>query len=397
MNRTEFSRRCALLVAAAWTATGCATTPYVPGSGTWQTNDSGAFVTMLGNDTLAVERFVIRGNALDAEAVTRSPRTALYDLRMEWTDDGRLSAYTLRQRPAGAPRDSVLGSVSLVTRGDSVVWTRIVRGQTRTVTQAAGDARAVFAPPLYSPYAVLARIALARGETSALMLNQGGNFTLRVSRPDPAWLALDEPQLRTIRLRLDPTWRVHEIDATGSTLGNRVHRVATADIEAWARTFAARDVAGQGIGMLSLPDSVRASIGGANVAIAYHRPARRGRVIFGGVVPYGRVWRTGANQATAFTTDRDLMIGATRVPAGSYTIWTIPGEQGWQLILNKQIGQWGTVYNAEQDLVHIPMTVETLTDPVDRFTIALVPAADASRLTLEWDRTRAAVEVRPAQ
>jgi hypothetical protein len=108
------------------------------------------------------------------------------------------------------------------------------------------------------------------------------------------------------------------------------------------------------------------------------------------------VWRTGANQATAFTTDRDLLIGGTRVPAGSYTIWTIPNEQGWQLILNKQTGQWGTVYNAEQDLVHIPMTVETLTDPVDRFTIALVPTSDANRLMLEWDRTRAAVDVRPA-
>lgn len=147
--------------------------------------------------------------------------------------------------------------------------------------------------------------------------------------------------------------------------------------------------------MLSLPDSVRAMIGSANVAIAYHRPATRGRVIFGGVVPWGRVWRTGANQATAFSTDRDLLIGGVRVPAGSYTIWTIPGRQEWQLILNKQTGQWGTVYNAEQDLVHIPMTVEMLPEPVDRFTIALVPMADASRLTLEWDRTRAAVDVRP--
>jgi hypothetical protein len=399
MIGTIISRRSALFLAAAvWTAGGCATTPYVPGSGAWQgAADSGAFLTTLGNDTLAIERFVIRGNTLDAEAVVRTPRTTLYDLHMEWTNEGRLSSYQLRQRPAGAPRDSVFASVSLVARGDSVVWTRQVGGQTRTMTQAGGDARAVFIPPLYSPYAVLGRIALARGDTSALVLNQQGNLVMRVSRPDAAWLALDEPQLRTIRLRFDPTWRLQEVDATGGTLGNRVHRVATADIEAWARTFAARDVAGQGLGRLSLPDSVRASVGGANVAIVYHRPVRRGRVIFGGVVPFGQVWRTGANQATAFTTDRDLMIGGVRVPAGSYTIWTIPGERGWQLILNKQTGQWGTMYNAAQDLVHIPMTVETLTDPVDRFTIALVPTADANRLTFDWDRTRAAVEVRPAQ
>jgi len=384
------------------TLTGCATTPAMPSSGAWQTVDSGAFVTTLGSDTLAIERFVIRGNTLDAEAVTRSPRTALYDLHMEWADDGRLTTFQRRLRPAGAPRDSVLASVSLVTRGDSAVLTRVARGQTRTTTLAGGDARAVFTPPLSSPYAVLARIALARGESSALVLNEPGNFTMQVSRPDPAWIVLDEPQLRTIRVRLDPMGRVQEVDATGSTLGSRAQRVADADIEGWARTFAARDAAGQAVGMLSLPDSVRATIGAANVRIAYHRPARRGRVIFGSVVPYGRVWRTGANQATAFTTDRDLMIGGVRVPAGSYTMWTIPGEQGWQLILNKQTGQWGTVYNAEQDLVHIPMTVETLPEPVDRFTIAVEPMARpmeqpaSSRLTLEWDRTRAAVVLRRA-
>jgi hypothetical protein len=250
---------------------------------------------------------------------------------------------------------------------------------------------------LVSPYAVLARIALARGESSALVLNQAGNFTMQVTRPDPAWIVLDEPQLRTIRVRLDPTGRVQEVDATASPLGSSSQRVAGADIEGWARTFAARDAAGQGVGMLSLPDSVRATIGAANVRINYHRPARRGRTIFGTVVPFGRVWRTGANQATAFTTDRDLIIGGVRVPAGSYTMWTIPGEQGWHLILNKQTGQWGTIYNAEHDLAHIPMTVETLADPVDRFTIGMVPRGDANRLTLEWDRTRAAVEIRPAQ
>jgi hypothetical protein len=398
MIRAIISRRSALFLAAAvWTAGGCATTPYVPGSGTWQgAADSGAFITTLGNDTIAIERFVIRGNTLDTKAVTRSPRTTLYDLHMEWTDDGRLSAYELRERAPGMPPDSVRSSVSLVSRGDSVVWTRQRQGQTRSMTQAAVDARAVFVPPLYSPYAVLSRIALARRDTTAVVLTGGNPFTMQVSRTDPAWITLNEPQLRTIRLRLDSSWRLQEVDATGSTLGSRAQRVADADIESWARTFAARDVAGQAVGMLSLPDSVRAAVGGANVAIAYHRPARRGRVIFGGVVPYGRVWRTGANQATAFTTDRDLMIGGMRVPTGSYTIWTIPGEQGWQLILNKQTGQWGTVYNAEQDLVHIPMTVETLPEPVDRFTIAIVPMADANRLTLEWDRTRASVDVRSA-
>jgi hypothetical protein len=392
MDRENFSTLNLLVVAAAaWTVTACATTPHVPGSGTWQADDSGAFITTLGDDTLAVERFVIRGNTLDAQAVVRTPRTTLYDVHMEWADDGRLSVYQLRQRLPGAPSDSLIGSVSAVTRGDSVVWTRLVRGETRTATTVGGDARAVFIPPLYSPYAVLARIALARGDNSALVLNQGGNFVMQVSRPGAAWLALDEPQLRTIRLRLDPTWRLQEVDATGGTLGNRVQRVVTADIDSWARTFAAREVAGQGLGRLSLPDSVRATIGSANVAIAYHRPIRRGRVIFGGVVPYGRVWRTGANQATAFTTDRDLIIGGTRVPAGSYTIWTIPNEQGWQLILNKQTGQWGTVYNQKEDLGRVDANVSILTTPVETLTLNIVDTPAGATFVMTFANIRAEV------
>jgi hypothetical protein len=287
--------------------------------------------------------------------------------------------------------------MSIAVRGDSAVWSRRVRGEMRTTTQAAVDPRAVFYPPLFSPYAVMTRIALTRGDTTALMLSQAGNMNMRVNRLDGGWVTLTETQLRTTRFRLDPMGRIVEADATGGTLGLRAQRVGDVDLDAWARTFAARDVAGQGLGMLSLPDTVRATVGGAALVINYHRPIRRGRVIFGNVVPFGQVWRTGANQATTFTTDRDLVIGGHRVPAGSYTIWTIPGEQSWHLILNKQTGQWGTVYNASQDLVHIPMTVETLADPVDRFTIALVPTGDASRLMLDWDRTRAAVEVRPAQ
>ncbi len=87
---------------------------------------------------------------------------------------------------------------------------------------------------------------------------------------------------------------------------------------------------------LSPPDSVRATVAGAQIAIDYSRPSMRGRKIFGGVVPWNQVWRTGANLATRFTTSADLVMGGKTIPKGSYTLWTLPSPAGWQLIINKQ-------------------------------------------------------------
>jgi hypothetical protein len=206
----------------------------------------------------------------------------------------------------------------------------------------------------------------------------------------PAMYSMTAPQLGKVIVQLDAVGRVHMIDARPSTLGAVVRRVSTVNLPAWISDYAARDAAGRGLGPLSPPDSVRATVGGANIAINYQRPSKRGRQIFGGaVVPWGTVWRTGANSATSFTTTRDLMVGGVRVPAGSYTLWSIPNRDSWQLVINKQTGQWGTVYNQDQDLARIPMTVERLTSPVEQFTIAV----DNGRLSLAWDDTRASVPI----
>lgn len=116
---------------------------------------------------------------------------------------------------------------------------------------------------------------------------------------------------------------------------------------------------------------------------------KRGREIFGNVVPWNTPWRTGANAATQFSTSADLVIGGTTVPAGKYTLWTLPTATGWKLIINKQTGQWGTEYHAEQDLVRVDAKVETLSAPVEQFIIAFEPAA----ITFTWDRTKVSVPV----
>jgi hypothetical protein len=119
----------------------------------------------------------------------------------------------------------------------------------------------------------------------------------------------------------------------------------------------------------SPPATAEAMVTGKKISIDYSRPSMKGRKVFGGIVPYGQVWRTGANEATTLTTEADLQIGTLAVPKGTYTVYTIPEQGQWTLIVNKQTGQWGTEYAQGQDLGRVPMKVSKTNKPVEMFTI----------------------------
>jgi len=149
---------------------------------------------------------------------------------------------------------------------------------------------------------------------------------------------------------------------------------------------------------LSPPATANVAIDGKKLTIAYSAPSVRGRKIMGGLVPYGEVWRTGADNATTFQTDADLVIGpetgGLKVPKGTYTIYTLPGPNDWQLIVNKQTGQWGTEYSQRQDLGRVKMARAQLPAPVERFKIELSSAgAKKGLLKMSWERTEVSVPI----
>jgi len=138
---------------------------------------------------------------------------------------------------------------------------------------------------------------------------------------------------------------------------------------------------------------------GKTIKIDYSSPRAKGRKIFGdasekALVPYGQIWRTGANDATTFVTDTNLNVGGKAVPAGSYTIFTVPKADAWSLVISKKTGEWGTDYPGEkEDLVRVPMTVSKTSAPVENFTIAFDQAGSKCTLHMEWENTRASVEI----
>jgi hypothetical protein len=137
-------------------------------------------------------------------------------------------------------------------------------------------------------------------------------------------------------------------------------------------------------------ETVDATVGDAKITIVYGRPYSKDpksaekRKIWGTLVPFGKVWRMGADEATLLTTDKDITIGGTAVPAGKYSLFLLPTESGAKLIVNKQTGQWGTKYDESQDLIRIDLKKEAAAKPVDQFTIAV----DNGVLKLMWEETQ---------
>jgi hypothetical protein len=156
------------------------------------------------------------------------------------------------------------------------------------------------------------------------------------------------------------------------------------DVAALAADYAARDASGAGLGVPSPTDTVTATIDGAEMEVVYSRPAMRGREIWGGLVPFGEVWRTGANAATHFSTSRPIRLGDLDLPAGDYTLWSTFTPEGATLIVNSQTGQWGTAYDAEQDFGRTALEQRAVDEPVERFTIEIAESEGTPELRLVW-------------
>ena len=139
-------------------------------------------------------------------------------------------------------------------------------------------------------------------------------------------------------------------------------------------------------------ETVNGKAGKANITIEYGRPSLKGRKAVGGqLVPFGQVWRTGADEATILTTDAELMIGTLAVPAGSYSLFTLPAEKEWKLIVNKTAKQWGAFsYKEADDLGRTAMKVKALAAPVEQFTIAIKDGM----IVMSWENTEVSVPVK---
>lgn len=361
------------------------------------------FIARLGRDTVSVESVARRGSTVTSDAVDRFPRVRQRHTVIELDADGRIRSLVMDIRTPSEPVKQRSRRVEVEVRSDSVVISKQDDSTTyRRAFATGGGIAMAHLPQMYSLYELYFAAAMKRAEKGKR--GPGDTVHMRQFYIDREFdrFPLHGGVVRLLaggkvevthdwlsgvgEATLDSTHRLRSYSGQRTTYKVAVERLATPpDVEMIGAQFAALETKGGGASQLSVRDTARATIGRATFSIDYGRPLARGRQLLGNIIPYDRVWRTGANAATQFTTSAPITLGGMSVPAGTYTLWTVPRTNGAQLIVNKQTGQWGTGYNGAHDLGMVRMTTDTLATPVERFAMSIVPVdARSGSLTLEW-------------
>ncbi len=351
---------------------------------------TGQFVVRLGRDTLAIEQYTRRADRLEGELVARAPRTVHRLYTMTFEPGGTVARFELVTHNVSGGPGALETKATAQFAGDSAVVT-VPRGDSTVTLRVKTGTGAL--PYLGQSYALVEEVTrrsrAAGGDrytTGMIPLGDTEPLQVTVSARGRDSLTLMLGDIGPLHARVDAQGMLLGLSGIGGTAQVTVERVQGLDFAALGKSFAPRS-----LGTLSPPDSVKATVAGVALAVRYSRPSARGRAIFGNVVPWNQVWRTGANQATVLETGADLTVAGTTVPAGKYSLWTIPSPGGWKLIINRNTGQWGTEYDAKYDLARLDMKVEPLTQPVEQFTIAIEPKGNEGVLKLEWEKTRASI------
>jgi hypothetical protein len=373
------------------------------------------FIARLGNDTVSVESITRRGNKVFVDGVDRFPRVSRRHTEIELGPGSTIRHLVMDIHTPSEPANQRERRVTADVTADSVHMVKTDDGGTLRYKFGTNGAVAMaHVPQMYCLYELYFDAAFARA--AALKRVAGDTVQLRQFYIDREFdrfplhhgvvrlLPENKAEIQhdwlsgTGQATFDSTGRMLTYSGARTTYLVDVARLdSQPDIKPIADRWEATEKANGGFKQLSPRDTARATIGAVSITIDYSRPHARGRVLVGNVIPYDRVWRTGANAATQFTTSAPIKLAGIQLAAGTYTLWTIPHQNGVDLIVNGQAGQWGTQYDRSRDIGKATMQSTTLSTPVDQFTIT-VAAKDprAGTLTLEWGSFRwtAGIEVR---
>jgi hypothetical protein len=355
-------------------------------------SERGGFIARLGNDTVHIERFERSGNTISGTVLERTPTFRMIHWSMSLDANGNPLKYDAKATDAsGGPLlNGVTGSLEF--GGDTIVRTAYRNGQMETARVFAPNG-AVPSPGL--PYVGVTYLSYewafdalrkraASGRDSVIY--QLSMFTTQPApSKTPAWIiGTDSAELSYFGVaksgyKFDARGRLVSSDWTGTTYRYRVERLADVNLDGIAQAWRSAEQSKQGFGALSPRDSAKVTLGSAHLTFDYSRPAARGRRVWGDVVPWDRVWRLGADMATHFTTDVDLTIGDTTVPAGRYTLWMVASETAPKLVVSRAVNVFGTNYDPSKDLARISLSRRAVSENTERLTLGIEEGAIAIR------------------
>jgi len=343
--------------------------------------DRGAWIARLGTDTVALETYLRTATGIRGEIVTRSP-IALHRIYTVTYGAGGWTYELVTHNIGGAP--NVPAEAKANGSGTPYLFPAV--GPIEDVVRS-----------LKGDSATVAGVQMTNGHAVALSVK-------RVTR-DSVRMYLG-PIVGPFVGVLDSAGNLTSISGQQTTEKYDWERVRDLDLATLGPKFASRAVA-----ILSPRETTTVATGGTGITITYGSPSVRGRAIFGALVPWGQVWRAGANAATTLKTTGPVSIAGHVIPAGAYTLWILPTPTAWTLVINRETlapcgtacpaqraPLWGTDYSADSDLVRVPMLVQQVPALIEHFGITATPqrgmTGDAALVTFAWEHTRASVELR---
>lgn len=355
-----------------------------------QHQDSGYIIYTLGKDTVEITHYRLTGNDFTATVVQRA-NTNINKIKGRFFPNGELQYMDgYRYKPVIGKDSVLLVTFRLYHRGDSTyIEERGVDGITEL--KFAGRAMMSYWPYVHMP--VLLANYVPQNVGDSIVGNHvvgdlpGAKFV--VKRITDRKIIADSRVMGPFILYLNERGKVDSMDATGSSYNIKATIVPQLNLDSIILSYARREEQFGPFGWPNKSDSVRAVIGNTSLKIDYTRPSMRGRVIFGEVVPWNRHWRTGANRATRIIVSHPLNFNDKILPAGEYSIFTMPSPAGWTIMFNKEADIWGTDYDSAHDILRVPMQVEQLIDPVELMTIEVVPTTKGGAINIIWERTKA--------
>ncbi len=358
---------------------------------------------MLGTDTISLESVTRKGNTLTSDEVDRFPEVRIRHAVVDLNENGSIRHFEMNINTPAEPSGQRDRKVVADITGNKVHLSKT--DSTGTVNRdftTGGNIVVAHVPQMYGLYELYFAAALKK--VMASKLAPGNPVQMQQFYVDREFdhFPLGDVQVTPLnggRMEITHDWlagtglatidsagNLLEYSGTRTTYDVRVKRLASPpDVKTVADRFAATETAGGRVRSLSVRDTVRAQIGNATFTVDYGRPLVRGRTLLGDVIPYDRVWRTGANAATQFIISAPIKLAGMAVPAGAYTLFTAPHTGGVDLIVNKQTKEWGTDYNPTFNLGSVSVTSGVNSSPVEEFTISIITGDNRhGELVLAW-------------
>lgn len=348
---------------------------------------SASFIAKLGIDTVIVETYNMLPNHLYGKAFLRYPEDNIGVFDFHFYPDGSIKHYSMSFMNPDSSYITSTGTSGVFCEDDTCTWFASWRGGDYEYTNKRPVKQIDFIggwTPTISLLEWNCMRLIKSGEQSlpiTLINDYIGTRNVAIWRGNADTLIFGGDFLEYTKLKVTADGRIMTYDGTATPWNYIATKLDPVNVDEIAKRLSKTPK----IGIPSPEVKEDFFVANDTINLSYGRPSKRGRRIFGGIVPYDSVWRTGAGDPTILTLPYNIQIGKGVIPKGKYALYTIPGTRQWTLIFNTDLKQWPTEPNRSKDFMLIPLKVKRLTTPMEKFTIAIEPSGDGGVIKFAWD------------